>query len=1394
MLYIFHVETGMMMTFDINLALETVAHLKGVISKECKIPEEKQVLLASGGETLDHPNRVCSYSAGTDTSPIFLFSKVAIESPSPPVPSIDYGTSPDMKIYVESCIDLPSTYETVLNRAHLAQQFHELAKKQASTCKNLVHDQHLQQQGWAAVVANLDDITRAFRSRTETFKQNFSEYLQSRSYKVELLHNFSHDLSLLSKIPILPSLLCGVSQQVTDSLHGDSTALTLLQWISSQDNQSSLEHVADQCLRGLEQFSGSTLHVLCGEIADTLEKLDNADMKEVKGLEARLYGLEKLMFEAQRIVREQNDLAQAFVQNQTRASNIGDTSILPDLCTCHSKQLQLMLKNHVQLEGILQRCMDAKKELSSNLHIRLGWIMYVEGKISDLDNKLSIYHEHLKRLKCHLDVVEQIHLTPQVYIAAVVEVVRRREFSTAFMQWANSLSEHSVHEYEVEVTTRKAFNEKIANHFLQSLFPGMEDLPPPFAINRPEPFDQELPSIFEEDVEELKKKLPEFVENFISLSENTEKHIATVQKLSEFTEYRFLSNEQQNTTHRAFDSRVIARSKMLTTSDEEDLAARDFSHVQQTAEYTLREQITEKEQCSCVKKIPVTSMEVPGISHRDWKEYSGEGFEPFGSKEESEFFPKPVIFKQCFHQHRAADSEHKKVLTEKLGIRKAHSDGDIKKTLRDFPLSNSNFVSHDFLTADFYIDESLPSSYTESNGTSGAGRGSHMVKSHHQVIAELQKQLEEKHSTLLDVQEELQSNKLKLYQLQSTVTALEDLAKLVQRSLRSDLANLQDKVLQSRQGVLENLLSLSSKVQQAVEHVHVELGQIQKQAVQEVLDIAEKEHLVEIQHYQQQLDVKMHKLKDAHQEIEVYHQQMVSQADMIDNVKHELETSIQQFQREIEKERKEVLQKMTMENEFELESLGVELMKTSSEGIQELSLSLKEKETQSQLLYKDKQSFEEALIKCFHQERAVLIQNMEEKFQEHEKKTVEWAIQEAHKNHQKQLERVQKEKEEYIEILKKEITQELENKWQDKVLQLKEELFSEHQKELKDKLAVLENQHEEEIKVLHDKLEQAHKNEMQSLQYCFRMDNSTKTVKEVMDLDTHEQTVADLQQQFEAEENKLLAQAVEIEKRAWEVKLQSTAEELLQKHENEMVELSERLNREHQDQLGSLKARMHAEKQVIFNQAAAQVTREKDVIIEKLKREKEELEMHWKQERGRVVSERTDISSDQRQLFAEAIEREKKTRESVMEVSTREDSHSSACKSLCTSSAGDKVSVLTCNIGDVILLCYDDRYQNYLAFYLGPVLHFLHTDSLDALGLKTMSGEPRKLYTLAEVTNKEYCQAKKAQNRYKLSVGSRFYRIKAKSWSKETQSRRQPRGGSTGRKHTGNGNLTASTI
>lgn len=60
--------------------------------------------------------------------------------------------------------------------------------------------------------------------------------------------------------------------------------------------------------------------------------------------------------------------------------------------------------------------------------------MLVEKRICDVDGKLIIYHENLKRLRKRLEVLKQIHDAPDIYAQLVVEVVRRRKFSGTFSE------------------------------------------------------------------------------------------------------------------------------------------------------------------------------------------------------------------------------------------------------------------------------------------------------------------------------------------------------------------------------------------------------------------------------------------------------------------------------------------------------------------------------------------------------------------------------------------------------------------------------------------------------------------------------------------------------------------------------------------------------------------------------------------------------------------------------------------------------------------------------------------------------------------------------------------------------------------------------------------------
>ena len=65
-----------------------------------------------------------------------------------------------------------------------------------------------------------------------------------------------------------------------------------------------------QCQSGLHQFNDSTKDSLLSEVSSLLDAIHNQNMKEVKGLEDRLYGLEQLLIGARKLLQEQDDMAQ----------------------------------------------------------------------------------------------------------------------------------------------------------------------------------------------------------------------------------------------------------------------------------------------------------------------------------------------------------------------------------------------------------------------------------------------------------------------------------------------------------------------------------------------------------------------------------------------------------------------------------------------------------------------------------------------------------------------------------------------------------------------------------------------------------------------------------------------------------------------------------------------------------------------------------------------------------------------------------------------------------------------------------------------------------------------------------------------------------------------------
>ncbi|KAH1014032.1 hypothetical protein HUJ04_002933 [Dendroctonus ponderosae] len=792
MVYIFFVQSGTMMTFENEISImQSVADLKRKIFEKCHIPIERQVLLISGGEPLDSSKNLCSYMAGTDTNPIYLFST------NFDVSQLDSGKylQLDDEELRKRLIDarcLPISVNTVKTRTLVSQDFASAAKDQLEFCENLVHEQHLQQQGWFAVIANLEDIGMEFRKRWELFQRMYREFRADRATYDDFLVSFEADKKILQKIPVVATLLesgnntmeeskSEIASNVSES--ESDKEITLYDWISS-DNKNSLDELYELCKSSLSKFEQEIMPSLTKNIDEALLNAETTERKEIEGLEKRLCDLDDLVRKVKAYVECQTTMAQSFLQHKQSVTNIKDNSILPELSVSHMHQLTLILETHEKLMEDRNRIIKAKFELSKSLCFRIGWVQQVEGKLWELDNLLVYFHEHLQRLRKHLEVFQQLHIAPIIYMNALVEVVRRRLFSQLFLLWASDLACQQLTIYNEEVTRRKDFNALFDGHFLSALFPGMSDIPPTFATEAPTMFDAQLPNVSAEDIEKLRKQVPDFIENLI---------VPDMSHVANFFAGKVSGKEKVDDIFRGIEDKLIQAvsdvglasqldQNMLKTSSESCLVSAPGVSVPKDDKGCESETDTEE-----FEKVGQSPMEL-GFPQGEFTGTESKVTEKidvstitevrnpvYPPKKTPRFFRSTQSFETDSTPRTLSISMNESFTNLKNSSLDSIDEMSSLKSPRDVLFQETSSpntgMQSDFSTDEYYIDESMPSSV----GT-GNSQGSEFVR-----------QLDTANIVIAMLQENLQISRLEHEKLKNIVVNLSGIAKLATANLRTDL-------------------------------------------------------------------------------------------------------------------------------------------------------------------------------------------------------------------------------------------------------------------------------------------------------------------------------------------------------------------------------------------------------------------------------------------------------------------------------------------------------------------------------------------------------------------------------------------------------------------------------
>ncbi|KAM3927829.1 RB1-inducible coiled-coil protein 1 isoform 2-T2 [Leptodactylus fuscus] len=1563
-LYVFLVNTGITLTFDTELAVQTVTDLKHAIQAKYKIAVQHQILVVNGGECMAPDRRVCSYSAGTDTNPIFLFNKEMILCERPPIiPRTTFSAENEMELKVEESLMMPAVFHTVASRTQLAVEMYEVAKKLCSFCEGLVHDEHLQHQGWAAIMANLEDCTHSYQKLLFKFENAYSKYLQSVDDIKMKLTNLGTAVSVMAKIPLLECLtrhsyrMCLdrlmsstdgevdelETEKTTDMVQYDETKLknpvflaslstsgecvsqevqdnrteqedtevvepseehmaqesplfnvSLLDWINVQDRPNDVESLVRKCFDSMSRLDHRIIQPFLAECRQNVAKLDNQNMKAIKGLEDRLYALDQMIASCSRLVNEQKELAQGFLANQKRAENLKDPSVLPDLCLSHANQLMIMLTNHRKLLDIKQKCTTAKQELANNLQVRLKWCCFVMLHADQDGEKLQALFRLLTELLERIKIVEALSTVPQMYCLAVVEVVRRKMFTKHYREWANALVKDGKSLYENEKAKRETFGKFFRKSYLRNrLFRGLDSWPSSFCTRKPRRFDSELPDISLNDLQFLQSLCPPEVQLFLRVPllcdfEPLHQHVRALhnlvkaaQSLDEMSQtITDLLNEQKASNGQLSPQSVTT--PRIENANETTTTTSSKSPPSLSLQGPICPSVAipgPLEELS-PDSIDAHTFDFETIPHPNIEQAIKQGsldLDSLADSPESDFMSavNEFVIEENPVSPNISDTQSPEMMVESLysSVINAIDNRrmqDTKSRAKDESTENASlktFLEKCKLVAqesqinlrNFKEELCLLRKHVQREQSEFANAiksvSAEILNVIERTKVSLETALQAKHLEELRLLEESYEKRLHVSKQDHEVNE-ETIAKL-----KLDITGLQDD-LQSKDNEFaairrenETFLCLQSEKDEKV--IRLESAMREQTCEIQKLKQSREAALEDFKKLHAENEEKLRLLKEEFQILEQTHLKELEEnlklrhAQELENVIAEHKCSLEKLKND-HRLKIDQLQESSattaQEKQSQLQELSCRLSELSDVRCKlEVELALKEGEIdEMKLLLEESKMQQQDDLKCQLDEKTEALKKdlenlnslMRIQKEEHELGLAELktlltseknqCISELLERHEAETSSLQRDISHLTSVHQKAL--EIESRLQEEMSVLRSQLNNsvkalekqseEHERSLKEQKDIYESS----LRKLEerDQILTTQKLERESLAQKCMSEKEECAHLALKDFDLNRQTV----EKELLEKMQFIEQELSKSSSGFAHSLLCELQEKLQQEKQLISEHLEHLERKKSEELQNLRISLIAEQQTNFNTVLTRERLKKENIIndldEKLKsvtqqqeRDKDLIET-LSEDRARLLEEKkrldeevcklrsfvssthTAPASEPSGAFVPELPCEEEDRmEPTLEISMtavhdttlseekqkimllertlqqKEEENKRLNQRLMSQSMSsvsarhsEKIAIRDFQVGDLVLIILDERHDNYVLFTVSPTLYFLHSESLTALDLKPAAG-PRRPWVLGKVMEKEYCQAKKAQNRFKVPLGTKFYRVKAVPWNKK---------------------------
>nr|XP_015095034.1 RB1-inducible coiled-coil protein 1 [Vicugna pacos] len=1321
-LYVFLVNTGTTLTFDTELTVQTVADLKHAIHSKYKIAIQHQVLVVNGGECMAADRRVCTYSAGTDTNPIFLFNKEMILSERlPAIPKTTFSTENDMEIKVEESLMMPAVFHTVASRTQLAVEMYEVAKKLCSFCEGLVHDEHLQHQGWAAIMANLEDCSNSYQKLLFKFESIYSNYLQSiEDIKLKLTH-LGTAVSVMAKIPLLECL----------TRHSYRGCLGRLG--SSPEREGSEK----------AEVKTSAELVLSPEMPATTSKPSSASCH--KSMEH--VAPDSTDAESGKEIRES---CQSTVQQDETSVDAKDGD-LPFFNVSLLDWINVQDRPN-DVESLVRKCFDSMSRLDPRI-IR-PFIAECRQTIANLDN------QNMKAIK---GLEDRLYALDQMIASCGRLVNEQKELAQGFL--ANQMRAENLKDASV-------LPDLCLSHANQLMI---------MLQNHRKLLDikQKCTTAKQELANNLHVRLKWCCFVMLHADQDGEKLQALLRLVVELVE-RVRTVEALSTVPQVYCLAVVevVRRKMFIKHYREWAGAlvKDGKRLYE-AEKSKRESFGKLFRKSflrnrlfrgldswppsfCTQKPRKFDCELPDISLKDLQ-----FLQSLCPTEVQPFLRVPLLCDfEPLHQHvlalhhlvKAAQSldEMSQTITDLLSEQKAsvsqtspqsasspRTESATGMTTTTSARTPPPLAAQDALCpAVCPLEELSPDSIDAHTFDFETIPHPNIEQTIHQASLDLDSLAESPESDFMSavnefVIEENLSSPNPISDPQSPEMMVESLYSSVINAI--DSRRMQDTgargpedpggrgLEQSRRRELEGALQLrhAQEFQKLAADHQARLEKLESESQQRIEQMQDS-HAAVIQEKEQQLQelkLKVSDLSDMRCKLEV---ELALKEAETDEIKILLEESRAQQKETL----KSLLEQETETMRTEIQQLNQKIQDNN----ESYQVGLAELRT---LMTSEKDECISELVSRHEEESSVLRAELSRVTSSHQQaceveKSLKGELAELQRKLDSDLRALEKEKDEKIaqqEEKYKAIIQKLEKDKEKLVMSQEQEREQLIHKLTCEKAAAVQTALEG-LKLEREAVEKELIEKVKHLEGQIAKSHAIESARE-----DSSSLVAELQEKLQEEKAKFLEQLEEQEKRKNE----------------EMQNVRTSLIAEQQTNFNTVLTREKLRKENIINE-----------LSDKLKSATRQQDKSFSpRENTHVLSEKQRIMLLERTLQLKE-EENKRLNQRLM----------SQSMSSVSSRHSEKIAIRDFQVGDLVLIILDERHDNYVLFTVSPTLYFLHSESLPALDLKPgegASGASRRPWVLGKVMEKEYCQAKKAQNRFKVPLGTKFYRVKAVSWNKK---------------------------